>query len=256
MIAAGIGILATLLIWGAQSLHKDEPPPQPEPTPNISPLKQPRRPFREAAFQPQEGGKVSPDGKEEITCDLPQSEKKRNIGGRDGAGLCVFTSIEYAARWQNERGLINFQKQMSQERGGGYPQKVDKMIKKYAPGTQYIQKEDGDMEFLRAALKTGRMPCVTYNGHDCHYRGGISHMVTLVHLSDTWACIGDNNFTGDSQYVWMSPSEFKRRWGGDGAWCVVLLHPSPSPVPHNTRRLNVPNLSFNAAFNGIAPYGY
>ena len=36
-----------------------------------------------------------------ITCDLPLSEMIRNIGSKlDGAGMCVFSSIEMAARWQ------------------------------------------------------------------------------------------------------------------------------------------------------------
>src|ERR1051326_5161530 len=36
------------------------------------------------------GGLVSPDGTEEMQCPLPSSEKKHNVGGKDGAGLCVF----------------------------------------------------------------------------------------------------------------------------------------------------------------------
>src|SRR5262249_53941041 len=84
--------------------------------------------------RPVVGGKVSPDGAAEITCDLPAAEKKRNASGRDGSGLCVFTSIEWAARWQNERRLFDFQKQMRAEPGGGWPQKVDRMIAQIPPG--------------------------------------------------------------------------------------------------------------------------
>src|SRR5258707_764691 len=71
------------------------------------------------------GGPTGPDGKTEVVCDLPVSERMRNSGGRDGAGLCVFTSVQNAARYQNEGRLVNFQADMRKEPGGGYPAKLD-----------------------------------------------------------------------------------------------------------------------------------
>src|SRR5262249_42317611 len=76
---------------------------------------------------------------------------------------CVFTSVMHAARYQNERRLVDFQKLMRKELGGGWPAKLDKMVAKYAPGTPYVQYEGGDLAVLRAALATGRMPSVTYS---------------------------------------------------------------------------------------------
>src|SRR5262245_53923587 len=70
-----------------------------------------------------EGGPLAPDGKTEVTCDIPVELRQKNTGGWDGAGLCVFTSIEHSARFQNERRLWDFQKNMRSERGGGYPEK-------------------------------------------------------------------------------------------------------------------------------------
>src|SRR5262245_58446158 len=55
------------------------------------------------------GGPTAPDATTEVTCDLPTTERTRNVGGRDGAGLCVFSSIGHAARWQNESRLVSFQ---------------------------------------------------------------------------------------------------------------------------------------------------
>lgn len=210
------------------------PDPAPKPKPK------PRRPWGEFPpspvgdpGKPVLGGKTSPDGTEEISCDLPMREKKRNVGGTDGAGLCVFTSIEWASRYQNERRLWDFQASMRKERGGGYPTKVDAMIKKYAPGVPYIQHTGGDLGFLRAAIASGRMPCITYGGYDPHYRGYVAHMVCLAHLGPKWAAVTDNNFTGDDQFVWMSIAEFEKRWksGGGGGWAVVLLAPPPPPPP-------------------------
>lgn len=182
-----------------------------------------------------EGGPVGPGGTE-VICDLPASSglRAKNVGGRDGAGLCVFTSIMHAARYQGEPRLWNFQQQMRQEPGGGWPEKVDQMIAKYGPGTMYLQYEGRDPSLLEAALRTGRMPSVTYDGRDVHYRGRIAHMVNLVYLDSEKACILDNNFVGDNELVWLSREEFLSRWhSGSNGWAVVLLARAPAPVPHN-----------------------
>src|SRR5437870_2565093 len=129
------------------------------------------------------GGSTAPDSKTAVTCDLPASERTKNVGGRDGAGLCVFTSIGMAARWQNERRLVNFQEQMRREPGGGYPAKVERMIGKYGAGTPYVQYEGSNLDILQAALRSGRMPSVTY-GYSERYGGTIAHMVNLIHLDE------------------------------------------------------------------------
>ena len=180
-------------------------------------------------------GPVGPDGKTEVEAPLPANLKEKNVGGTDGAGLCVFDSITYCAVYQNERLLIELFHHMQHEPGGGYPEKVDQMIAKYGKGTQYIQDTTGDYELLKLAIRTGR-PCgVTYDGHDPHYGNQtIAHMVQLVYADDRFACISDNNFPADDQYVWMTAQEFQTRWKGNGGgWSVILLHPAPPPVPHN-----------------------
>lgn len=191
------------------------------------------------------GGKTSPDGKVEVTIDLPASERKKNTGGigpggpGTGAGLCVFTSIEYSARWQNERALFELQKYMTTKPGGGYPAKVDAILKVYSPGTQYGQHTGGDESVLDAVLKSGRIAAVTYNGHDPHYGAdrSIAHMVALVHLDSQWACVSDNNYPGDTEFVWMSRAEFLKRWRGNGGgWCVFLVRPPPPLPPKNFMR--------------------
>ena len=206
--------------------------PSKQPIPNIkpAPLDEPKCP--DGPWDPYGkltvGGPTSPSGKE-VECDLPLSQRTKNVGGRDGAGLCVFSSIGHAARWQNEKRLVDFQKQMTKEPGGGYPEKVDRMIAKYGKGTPYIQYEGHDPTILKLALKTGRMPSVTYDGHDPHYSGSIAHMVNLIYLDDHEACILDNNFI--DELVWMSAKEFFERWTGDGGWAVILLAPPPPPPP-------------------------
>lgn len=242
----GIGALVWLAHQDSQPPVPDTPPSPVKPAPVPRPKPCPPGPYSpwgvrsagslpaSAPGQPVLGGPVAPDGTTEIKCHMPPSERKRNVGGRDGSGLCVFTSIEYCARWQCERALFDFQAQMRKELGGGWPEKVDKMIARYAPGTAYLQHTGGDPGVLTAALASGRMVGVTYGGYDPHYRGYVAHMVTLVHYDGTWACIIDNNFPGENEYVWMSPAEFQRRWKmGGGGWAVVLLSPPPPPVPRN-----------------------
>jgi hypothetical protein len=183
------------------------------------------------------GGGIGPDAKTEVACDLPSDLLFHNVGGRDGGGLCVFASITYAALYQNEPKLIGFFDAMKKERGSGWPEKVDQMIAKHGQGASYLQYEGSDPAILKAALTSGRMPCVTYNGHDPHYGNhSIAHMVSLVCYDDgtDLAAIRDNNFTGPNDLVWMSIKEFLRRWkGGGGGWAVVLLAPPPPPPPKN-----------------------
>src|SRR5436305_7540489 len=86
-----------------------------------------------ARATPTLGGPVAPDGRTRVTIDLPLALRAANTGGSDGYGLCVFTSIMHAARWQKETPLEDFQTLMRQEPGGGWPAKVDRMIAKYGP---------------------------------------------------------------------------------------------------------------------------
>ena len=181
-----------------------------------------------------EGGRTSPDGTEEIQVDLPGEQQLKNVGGKDGAGLCVFTSIEHSGRWQNVDSVLGFQKKMTLEAGGGYPSKTEKMMEKYCADAQYLQYEGNDPALIKLSLATGRMPAVTYGYSPRYGRAKIAHMVNIVHLSQKWAAILDNNFPGENKYEWMSPEEFKNRWiSGGGGWAVFLLAPPPPPAPAN-----------------------
>lgn len=181
------------------------------------------------------GGKTGPDGKTPVVCYLPESERLKNTGGRDGAGLCVFTSIYHAGRWQNVEELRDFRKKMESEPGGGYPEKVTAMLEKYAPDVKVIQVESNDPSVVYAALATHRMPCITYDGHDPHYGNQtISHMVNAVGHGNSLVCVLDNNFIDDKDLVWLTEADFVKRYSGDGGgWTVVLLNVPPPPEPWN-----------------------
>jgi hypothetical protein len=184
------------------------------------------------------GGPVAPD-KTEVQNDLPQSFHIRNRGGSDGAGLCVFASLKHSAIWQEVSALKGIFEYMFTRPGGGYPEKVERVIRdicqqKGVPVPYYIQLQGPDIEVLKLACKTGRLPSVTYGWSPSgRYNNGDvgPHMVTLLHADDNWFCVLDNNYPGT--YEWMTPAEFKRSFTRYGGWCVIFLQPGPPPVPEN-----------------------
>lgn len=73
---------------------------------------------------------VSPAGVR-AQIDLPASLHIRNTGGSDGAGLCVSTSVEVAARWHGLHELDGFQQWARRRPGGAYPEKLDSMLRAF-----------------------------------------------------------------------------------------------------------------------------
>ena len=187
-------------------------------------------------------GAVSPDSKEELICNLPDAFQQHNREGVDGKGLCVFASMHHAGIWQDDplfEAMLQF---MQSQPGGGTPNKVDMMLKKASADTgqpipEYIQVEDNDIEILKLAVKCRYMPCVTYGWSPTGRYGGqtIYHMVNLVHASDKWFAVLDNNHEGTKNIEWMTPQEFKRAYtnpGGKG-WSVILLTQPTPPKARN-----------------------
>lgn len=184
------------------------------------------------------GGPTSLDGVE-VQNDLPREFHVKNRGGSDGAGLCVFASVQQAAKWQDVEPLTSVFEWMTTRPGGGWPEKVDRVIDdmcraKKLPKPAYLQIEGVDFELVRRACRTGRMPAVTYAFSPAGRYGGarIAHMVNLLHADDRWCAVLDNNFPGTVE--WMSPAEFQRVWTGGGqGWAIILLADGPPPPPIN-----------------------
>lgn len=183
------------------------------------------------------GGNKSPTGKE-VELDYPEERHQHNKAGKDGAGLCVFTSISQAGDWQNVPGMVNMRDWMQKYPGGGWPAKVKEMVAKKCkaegwPVPDFIIDENGDLAILELALTTGRMPCVTYGiSPTGRYNGQhIAHMVNLVHGDkDEW-CVLDNNY---KDVEWMSRKEFSKAYNDKSkGWCVIFLSPGPPPPPRN-----------------------
>ena len=178
-----------------------------------------------------------PTGEEQMK--LPRELQIKNRGGSDGAGLCVFASITHSAHWQRERDLEDLFRWMFTRPGGGYPSKVEKIVAEKTQGrVKVIQYEGSDLDVLRLAVKTNRMPAVTYAYSPTGRYGGkkIAHMVSLVGITGTGAAetwqILDNNYPGTVER--MSTAEFKRSFTGmGGGWAVILYPPGPPPEPRN-----------------------
>lgn len=181
------------------------------------------------------GGLHTPDG-QPIQLDYPVERHLRNAVGRDGAGLCVFTSLTHAADWQNVEVLHDFRDWMRQYPGGGWPEKVDEMIARICrergvPVPDYLHYQGSDLQVLKLTCKTGRMPCVTYCFSPAgRYQGKrIAHMVNLLHADEHWFAVLDNNFPGTVE--WMNEKEFRQTFTGLGeGWAIILLSPGPPPA--------------------------
>jgi hypothetical protein len=191
-------------------------------------------------------GEQAPDGTRPDT-PLPKVFCKPNISS-SGLGCCVFRSLEYAAQWQRTPSLYSFPEWMVSKRipGGGYPQKVDKLIPQIAkdrgmPTPDYIQIQSNDLEILKLALKTGRVVCMTYGiSSTGRYNGRpIAHMVCCMGGpepgQDGFWFICDNNPPYNQSYEILTSQEFLRSYsyGSATGWAVVLLDSPPPPLPKN-----------------------
>jgi hypothetical protein len=186
---------------------------------------------------------VAADGTE-IVCDLPGDFHRRNVSSR-GEGCCVFRSLHHAAVWQDLPELTDFPEWLQAKGlpGGGHPANVRERIEAICrergrPTPDYLQVEGNDLEVLKLACRTGRMPGVTYYYSPTgRYPGRINHMVSLVHADDRHFVVLDSNYPGPDKYEWMTPEQFLHSYtgGGRGGWAVVLLRPGPPPPPRNPR---------------------
>ena len=183
----------------------------------------------------------------EIDCDLPHYRCLKNVGGSDGSGLCVFTSIEHFLDWFSMKEYLGFRKYMEGRPGGGWPEKVTKELRAYCEKRKLempdiLQVTNGNIDLLAEAVQSGHMCGVTY----CYsptgrYNGQrIAHMVNCVGArvgpNKLWAIL-DNNYVKPEEGLieWMDEATFKKVWlGNGGGWFITVLNrPDPPPIPRN-----------------------
>lgn len=147
--------------------------------------------------------------------------------------------MHHSGIWADEPVFTAIFDWMKKHPGGGYPDKVTQMVKRCAgelglPEPDYLQVTGKDLEILKAACQSGRMPGVFYSFSPTGRYGGqrISHMVSLVHADDHWFVVLDNNYvTGDKHLEWLTPAEFAQTYSP--GWAVIPLKAGPPLAPHN-----------------------
>lgn len=178
---------------------------------------------------------VAPDGTE-AQVDFPRNEWMKNIGSRiDGAGMCVTSSIEMSAVWCGLEQFRGFRDWCAAHYpGGGYPEKVDKLIAAYCKvkGIEvpdYVQYEGPSMELAKRALADGHMVCSTLYYSDRYGKGRIYHMVNLAHWDGRNGAIQDNNF---KPYEWDTCQGMEPRLKLSGrVWIFCWVKHGPPPPP-------------------------
>ena len=181
----------------------------------------------------------SPDKHGEVALDQPRYQGTtanapippelhiRNEGGSDGAGLCVISSILANGMYQGVPGLeggkrSTLWRDAKSRPGGYYPGKLEDLLKRTMPGEKWFSWE-GDGTDLVAAYSAKGFPIgATMNTGALYGYQPIHHMISVIHLDDSWACVVDNNDPG--KYHWMPRREYDRRFvDGKQGWGFVWL---------------------------------
>jgi hypothetical protein len=241
-----LGALACLMGWlGVRPGH----PANAAPAPIIVPVPvQPSKPDdtarRRHPLRPHRAVEApAPDGTEPMV-DYPKELWFRNIGSRiDGAGMCVFTSFEFTCLWSGLDEFHGFRDWCAQRYpGGGYPEKLAKLVKAYCtakqiprerfdPDRDLIQYEGADPTWIESCLKNGWLPGVTLYRSPRYGGGTIYHMTCCAFLGPKWGCTLDNNFW---PLEWAPRDEWLRRIKLQGRyWAFAVISPGPPPSPTN-----------------------
>lgn len=184
---------------------------------------------------------------EVLTADFPGTLYMKNIGSyKDGAGMCVMTSITMCAKYLGLADYYDLRDWCANEPGGGYRTKVDNQIRRYekakgiAAPVAYLQYEGPDPGPVLEAIDRARLPLAHTYGWSPRYNSRIAHMVAGVKHSGRLAVVLDNNPMTDFDigsnkiFEWMSRAEMIRRaklGQGGNLWLFAWLAPPPPPCP-------------------------
>ncbi len=133
-------------------------------------------------------------------------------------GSCVHATLVTLLRWQGKEKLASDWRQ--RHRGGEYASSL--AVKMDRRGLRYTFTTKGDVRFLEWACRTRRGCGITVDGG--------AHMITLVHLSDKWAAVLDNNDT--SKFIWIPRKKLIAEWKRSYGWAVTPVYSPMAPLPH------------------------
>lgn len=267
-VALGGALLLYALYQSQISQNPSSPTVQPAPRTPAKPAPKPRQPEprcphcpltpaaggRTARHAPELGGLTSPDGASACILSMPTSENwPKNISSC-GFGCCGYRALAYCARMQGVSPLVDWPEKLRADGvpGGAYPEKVDELLRKYAPSAGYFQDTSKSHAIIAACVASQRGCAVDYSGNDPHYSGRIAHCVTVLAFDqeNDWVAILDNNYPDIDNIVWMSVVEFDKRWSG---WVYGLLAQTPGEVRgHNGGE----SWDFFPGKDGVTNYGF
>ena len=246
--AVFVFILVTGIVFLAQNGKEKTqplgPPPAPapvQPTPVPEPAK-PKKPWGNQTTPVGVFETKAPDGTEPEV-DYPAEQWMKNIGSRkDGSGMCVFTSFEMMCRHAGLEEFRGFRDWCATNyNGGGYPEKLAKLIDAYCKAKnlkvpKYYQYEGADLTFLKTSLASGRFACCTLY-YSARYGGRISHMTNCGHAAGPryWAIVDNNQMRNDDipPYEWFDGEAAFHRAIGQSYWAVALEMPGLPCPPKN-----------------------
>lgn len=147
---------------------------------------------------------------------VPFSLRQANWLGPRGEGCCCFAALCTDLQWMNQPDKA---REIRVQCGDGQSPKslALEMAKHNVPFAWTVG--DNDVAFLEQALASRRGCLVCINGGE--------HMVLLVHLDDTSACLVDSNQQGVNR--WWSRQRFINEWIDAGSWAVCPVEGSPLP---------------------------
>ena len=159
--------------------------------------------------------RVAPE-KERPTVNLPVDMRQTNW--TQGSGRCVHATTISLFRWQGRYDMADHWRKTY----GGSEYPTDMAAKLDKEGVRYAYTAgENDVKFLEWAIRTRRGCGVTVMGG--------AHFVTLVELTDTEACIMDNNSV--QKYQWQPREKFLSEWKSSNSWALCILYTPAAPLP-------------------------
>jgi hypothetical protein len=145
---------------------------------------------------------------------IPRADRQENWD----SGSCVHATMVSLFRWQGRYKLANYWRRNYS--GGEWVEdmaaKLDKAGVRYA-----YTSGKRDVGFLEWACQTRRGCGVAiHNG---------AHMVALVHISQEWVGLLDNNDV--SRIKWIPRQTFLSDWIASGSWAVTVVYTPAAPLP-------------------------
>ena len=161
--------------------------------------------------------------KEHPVMNLPHSLRQRNwVAGRGWNGSCVVASMVSLLRWQGKPKMASY---LRSKYGGGqdyYGWRATLDSEGIIYASTY---RSNNVAFLEKAVATRRGCMVGVAPYE--KENAPKHMVCLVDLTSTRACILDNNQT--DAYIWVDRDDFLAEWESSGSWALTPVYTPTSP---------------------------